>query len=133
MDGDADIAAIGAVLADPRRCRVLTALSDGRALTASVLAAEAGVAPSTASEHLARLVGVGLISGERSGRHRYFRLAGPEVAELLESLARVAPPAPIRSLTEGTRAQAVRAARTCRTSSSTPATSPSSPRAASTS
>jgi DNA-binding transcriptional ArsR family regulator len=113
MDGDVDIAAIAAVLADPRRCRVLAALGDGRALAASVLASEAGVAPSTASEHLARLVGAGLISVEARGRHRYFRLSGPDVADLLEALARVAPPAPVRSLTDGTRARAIRAARTC--------------------
>ena len=111
--GDANIAAIGSVLADPGRCRVLSALGDGRALPASMLAAEAGVAPSTASEHLARLVGAGLLTVERHGRHRYFRLAGPEVAELLEALARVAPPSPVRSLREGTRAHALRAARTC--------------------
>jgi hypothetical protein len=52
MQGDANIAAIGSVLADPGRCRVLTALGDGRVLPASMLAAEAAVAPSTASEHL---------------------------------------------------------------------------------
>src|SRR5919201_1517369 len=113
MDGDADIATIAAVLADPARCRVLAALGDGRALPASMLASEAGVAPSTASEHLARLVDSGLVSVERHGRHRYFRLAGPQVADLLEALARVAPPAPVRSLREGTRSQALRFARTC--------------------
>jgi DNA-binding transcriptional ArsR family regulator len=113
MNGDADIAAIASVLADPGRCRVLAALGDGRALPASLLAAEAGVAPSTASEHLSRLVKAGLLSVERHGRHRYFRLAGPEVADLLEALARVAPSAPVRSLREGTRAHALRAARTC--------------------
>jgi DNA-binding transcriptional ArsR family regulator len=113
MDGDANIATIASALADPGRCRVLAALGDGRALPASMLAAEAGVAPSTASEHLARLVAAGLLSVERHGRHRYFRLAGPEVADLLEALARVAPPAPVRSLREGTRAQALRSARTC--------------------
>ncbi|MFL5798692.1 MAG: ArsR/SmtB family transcription factor [Actinomycetota bacterium] len=113
MDGEADIAAIAAVLADRRRCSVLMALGDGRALAASVLAAEAGVAPSTASEHLARLVAAGLISVERRGRHRYFRLAGPHVADLLEAMAVVAPPAPIRSLADETRARAIRAARTC--------------------
>jgi DNA-binding transcriptional ArsR family regulator len=111
--GDANIAAIGSVLADPGRCRVLTALGDGRALPASMLAAEAGVAPSTASEHLARLVDAGLLTVEPHGRHRYFRLAGPEVAELLEALARVAPAFQVRSLREGTRAHALRAARTC--------------------
>jgi DNA-binding transcriptional ArsR family regulator len=113
MNGDADIAAIASVLADPGRCRVLAALGDGRALPASMLAAEAGVAPSTASEHLSKLVHAGLLSVERHGRHRYFRLAGPEVADLLEALARVAPPSPVRSLREGTRAQALRSARTC--------------------
>jgi DNA-binding transcriptional ArsR family regulator len=111
--GDANIAAIGSVLADPGRCQVLTALGDGRALPASMLAAEAGVAPSTASEHLARLVDAGLLTVERHGRHRYFRIAGPEVAELLEAMARVAPPSKVRSLREGTRAHALRAARTC--------------------
>jgi DNA-binding transcriptional ArsR family regulator len=113
MTGDTDIAALAAVLADPRRCQVLAALGDGRALPASMLASEAGVAASTASEHLARLVDAGLLTVERHGRHRYFRLAGPHVADLLEALARVAPPAAVRSLREGTRAQALRSARTC--------------------
>ena len=52
MDGDADLAAVGALLAEPARARILAALGDGRALPASALAAEAGVAPSTASGHL---------------------------------------------------------------------------------
>ena len=50
---------------------------------------------------------------ERHGRHRYFRIAGPEVAELIEALARLSPPAPVRSLRQGTNATAVRYARTC--------------------
>jgi DNA-binding transcriptional ArsR family regulator len=113
MPGDADIAALGSVLADQRRARILLALGDGRALPASVLAAEAGVAPSTASEHLGKLVDARLLTVEPHGRHRYFRLAGPEVGRLLETLAAMAPEAPVRSLRQGTRAQAVRAARTC--------------------
>lgn len=92
---------------------MMLALGDGRALPASVLAAEAGVARSTASEHLARLTDAGLVLAESHGRHRYFRLAGPHVAELLEALARAAPAAPITSLRDDTRANAVRAARTC--------------------
>jgi hypothetical protein len=92
---------------------MILALGDGRALAASTLAAEAGVAASTASAHLARLVEGGLCRVEQHGRHRYYRLAGPEVGELLEALARLAPAAPVRSLREGTRAQAVRSARTC--------------------
>ena len=113
MDGDADIAALGAALADRSRTRMLLALGDGRALPASVLAAEAGVAASTASGHLARLVDARLLAVRPQGRHRYYELAGPDVAELVESLARVAPAAPVRSLREHTQAHALRAARTC--------------------
>jgi DNA-binding transcriptional ArsR family regulator len=111
--GDTDLAAVGALLAEPARARVLLALGDGRSLAASVLASEAGVAASTASHHLARLTEAGLISAETRGRHRYFTLAGPQVAELLEAVARVAPPQPITSLRQGTRAHSLRYARRC--------------------
>jgi DNA-binding transcriptional ArsR family regulator len=113
MPGDTDLAALGAVLAERARSRILLALGDGRALPASVLAAEAGVAPSTASGHLSRLVDAGLLTVTVQGRHRYYRLAGPDVGELIEVLSRLAPAAPIRSLREDTRAHAVRNARTC--------------------
>src|SRR5881275_560745 len=73
MQGDLDIAAAARVLAEPARARILLALMDRRALPASVLAGEAGVAPSTASEHLAKLVDAGFLTVERHGRHRYFR------------------------------------------------------------
>jgi len=102
--GDADLATLGAVLAEPARARILLALGDGRALPASVLAAEAGVAPSTASTHLARLLDAGLLTVSPQGRHRYYALAGPHVGELIEVLARLAPHAPVRSLRDGTRA-----------------------------
>jgi DNA-binding transcriptional ArsR family regulator len=111
--GDADLASVGALLAEPARAKVLLALSDGRSLPASMLAAEAGVAASTASHHLARLVDGGLISVAARGRHRYYALASSDVAELLEAAARVAPPQPITSLREGTRAHALRYARRC--------------------
>ena len=113
MKGDADIASIGALVADRGRAKILLALGDGRALPASVLADEAGVAASTASAHLGKLVKGGMLRVERHGRHRYFRVAGPEVGELIEALARVSPPAPVRSLKQGNTAQAVRFARTC--------------------
>ena len=113
VPGDTDIAVVAGALADPGRAKMLLALGDGRALAASTLAAEAGVAASTASAHLARLVEAGLCRVERHGRHRYYRMSGPQVGELLEALARLAPPAPVRSLREGSRAHAVRAARTC--------------------
>jgi DNA-binding transcriptional ArsR family regulator len=111
--GDADIASIGALIADPGRARILLALGDGRALPASVLADEAGVAASTASAHLGKLVKGGMLKVERHGRHRYFRVSGPEVGELIEALARISPPAQVRSLRQGNKAQAVRFARTC--------------------
>jgi hypothetical protein len=78
-----------------------------------MLAAEAGVAASTATHHLGRLVEGGLVTVARHGRHRYFTLAGPHVAELLEAVARVAPAQPVTSLREGTRAHALRYARSC--------------------
>lgn len=81
------LAARAGVLADRTRATICLALLDGRAWTASELARLAGVADSTASEHLSLLVGAGLLSETRQGRHRYLRLAGPHVAELLEDLA----------------------------------------------
>ncbi len=71
-----------------------------------MLADEAGVAASTASAHLGKLVDGGLLTVESHGRHRYFALADARVGELIEALARLAPPAPVRSLRQGTNAQA---------------------------
>lgn len=113
VTGEPDIAAVAEVLADQSRCRMLLALGDGRALPASMLAREAGVAASTASSHLARLTQARMVTVERHGRHKYFRLAGPHVGELIELLARSAPPLPVRSLRDSTRAAAIRRARTC--------------------
>jgi DNA-binding transcriptional ArsR family regulator len=113
MPGDADIAKTAALIADPGRARMLFALGDGRALPASVLAAEAEVAPSTASGHLSQLVDAGLLVAERQGRHRYFRVAGPQVVRVLEALAQISPPRPVKSLRQGTRAQQIRDARLC--------------------
>ena len=111
--GDVEIAEIGTILADRTRCRVLMALNDGRALAASVLADEAGVARSTASSHLAKLTEAGFLRVETHGRHRYYRLAGPQVGELLEKLTQIAPARPVRSLRDGNRGAQLRAARTC--------------------
>jgi DNA-binding transcriptional ArsR family regulator len=111
--GDADVSVVARVLADPGRCRMLLALDDGRALPASRLAAEAGVSAATASSHLGKLVAAGLLTVEPHGRHRYYRLAGPEVGRLIETMAALAPAAEIRTLREDTRARALREARTC--------------------
>ncbi|WP_033262574.1 ArsR/SmtB family transcription factor [Amycolatopsis vancoresmycina] len=113
MEGDADIARTATLFADPARVRVLLALADGRALAASVLAAEARLSAPGVSAHLAKLRDAGLVVAEKSGRHRFYRLAGPDTAELLETLARFSPSQPVTSLREGTRAEALRTARTC--------------------
>lgn len=113
VEGDADIARTAALFADPARVRVLLALADGRALAASVLAAEARLSAPGVSAHLAKLRAAGLVVAEKSGRHRFYRLAGPDPAELLETLARFSPSQPVTSLREGTRAAALRTARTC--------------------
>jgi len=111
--GDVDVASVAALFADRTRARVLVALSDGRALPASVLATEAGVSPQAASAQLSRLQAAGLLAVEQSGRHRYYRIAGDEVTAILEALAQLAPAQPVRSLRQSTRAAALRSARAC--------------------
>jgi DNA-binding transcriptional ArsR family regulator len=108
-----DIARAAALLADPSRAHILKALSDGRALTATLLAAEAGVRAQTASAHLAKLVESRLITTERRGRCRYYKLAGPEVSFAMEALAVIAPPLPVKTLRESNVAGALRRSRTC--------------------
>jgi DNA-binding transcriptional ArsR family regulator len=81
-----NVAAIAALLGDPARSNMLTALMDGRALTATELAQEAGVTLQTTSGHLSRLEAARLLTVEKQGRHRYFRLSGEDVAEVLEGL-----------------------------------------------
>jgi DNA-binding transcriptional ArsR family regulator len=90
---------------------MLNALMDGRALTATELALDAGVAPSTASSHLAKLQRAGLISLLVQGRHRYFRIATAEMAALLESLMGMA--AAEATVRTGPRDEGLRRARVC--------------------
>jgi len=111
--GEADVAAAAALLAEPARAALVVALTQDEALPASALAARAGVAPSTASEHLRRLVEGGFLASRKSGRHRYFSLADPAVADAVEALAIVAPQPPVRSLREATKSELIRSARTC--------------------
>ena len=110
---DTDLAAIGALIGDPSRARMLDALMGGRALAAGELATVAGVGASTASEHLARLRDGGLVEAVAQGRHRYYRIAGPDVGAALEALSHVAPPRPVRSLRQAGHAEALGFARTC--------------------
>lgn len=81
------LARVAAMIADPARSRMLAYLLGGEFASAGELARAAGVSPSTASEHLAKLEDSGLVACEPRGRHRYFRLADAEVAHALQALA----------------------------------------------
>ncbi|MGW0557626.1 ArsR/SmtB family transcription factor [Streptomyces sp. NPDC002926] len=111
-----DLAAFAALLADETRASFCLVLLDGRAWTAGELARHAGVAASTASEHLGKLVAGGLLAEERQGRHRYVRLTDEHVAHLVEELASHATPAPDpspRSLRVASARSAMARGRTC--------------------
>jgi DNA-binding transcriptional ArsR family regulator len=92
---------------------MLNALIAGKALPAGELAGVAGVSPATASEHLARLRENGLVTVTKSGRHRYFQLASPDVARVIEALASISPPRPASSLRQTRADAAMLVARTC--------------------
>jgi DNA-binding transcriptional ArsR family regulator len=113
VKADADVAAAAALLSEPTRAALVLAVMDEEPLPASDLAARAGIAPSTASEHLRRLVDGGFLTSSKSGRHRYYRLADRAVAEAVEALALVAPQPTVRSLREATKGEQIRYARTC--------------------
>jgi DNA-binding transcriptional ArsR family regulator len=107
------MAEIRALIGDAAHANMLLALGDGRALPAGELAYAARLSPQTASGHLARLVGAGLLSVvSQWGRHRYYRLASARVGALLEAALAVAADVPPRTVLGGTDA-ALRAGRTC--------------------
>jgi DNA-binding transcriptional ArsR family regulator len=107
------IAEIAALVGEPARATMLSALLDGRALTASELAYAARVTPQTASTHLAKLTEAGLVSPIRDGRHRYFRLASPKVVEMLDGIVAVALENRPRYRPLSRQAQELSAARIC--------------------
>lgn len=108
-----DISRIANLVGDPARANMLTALAGGTALTASELALEAGVTQQTASSHLSRLTSGGLLKASAQGRHRYFALAGPEIAAMLESLMGVAATVGPQRVRPGPRDRPMREARVC--------------------
>jgi DNA-binding transcriptional ArsR family regulator len=107
------LAEVAAVLADPSRATMCLALIDGRAWTVGELAKAAGIAPSTASEHVGVLVAAGFVRTLKQGRHRYVRLEGPDVAELIERLSNFSGPERPKTLRASVRARRLAAARTC--------------------
>src|SRR6266850_8034927 len=107
------IAEIAALVGDPARATMVSALLDGRALTASELALAARITPQTASTHLAKLTEAGLLSVVRNGRHRYFRLASPTVGDMIDGIVAVALAKRPRYRPLSPQARAVSAARIC--------------------
>ncbi len=113
MKDGPDIARLGSLLGDPARSNMLNALMDGRALTASELAAVAGVGLSTASAHLAQLENGGLLVQNKQGRHRYFSITSLEVGGMLEHLMSFAQALGHSRLRTGPKEPALREARVC--------------------
>jgi len=108
-----DISIIAALIGNPASASMLMAMMAGPALTVSELAQEGGLSLSTASGHLAKLERAGLVATERQGRHRYFRLADPDVALALEGLIPVAARAGHLRTRPGPRDPELRRARSC--------------------
>ncbi|TIT32363.1 MAG: winged helix-turn-helix transcriptional regulator [Mesorhizobium sp.] len=108
-----DIARIASLVGDPARANMMNALMGGTALTASELALEAGVSLPTASSHLSKLMEGGLLTVASQGRHRYYGLAGPQVAGMIEAITGVAEAVGPKRVRPGPRDGAMRIARVC--------------------
>lgn len=108
-----DISRIAALIGDPARANILTALMSGKALTATELAGEAGVTVQTASSHLAKLEAAEMIHMRKSGRHKYFTLGGDDVGHALEALMGLAAGAGHLRTRTGPKDAALREARVC--------------------
>lgn len=108
-----NVSIVASLLADPARAAMLVALLDGRALPAGELAYAGGVTAQTASSHLGKLLAGGIVAVESEGRHRYYRLAGPQIAQAIEHLATIQPAGTIRRKALSAEAQRLRFARCC--------------------
>jgi len=113
MSSAPQIAEVAALVGDPARANMLCALLGGRALTATELAFAAGVSPQTTSGHLGKLFAARLVVAMKQGRHRYYRLAGPQVGQMLESIMNVALTGPPRFQPRSKLDDKLRHARTC--------------------
>jgi len=113
MSTKSNVAMIASLVSEPSRAAILTALLDGRFHTASELAHMAGIKPQTASFHLAKMTEAHVVTVEKQGRHRYYGIQDPEVAQVMESLLSIAPPVPIKSFKQASENEAIRLARTC--------------------
>ncbi|MEC3621165.1 winged helix-turn-helix domain-containing protein [Bacillus subtilis] len=108
-----NIAKISSLLSDPSRSSILLSLMDGRIHPAGELAYLANIKPQTASFHLNKLIEAKLISVEKHGRHRYYRLSDSDAANVIEQLLHIAPKAKVKSLKESKEKKDLHFARTC--------------------
>ena len=113
MKNGPDIAALASLIGDPARANILAALMGGKALTAGECAAEAGISAPAASGHLAKLLEAGLLVVLVQGRHRYYNLAGPDIAEAVETLMGLAARVGLKRTRPGPREATMRKARFC--------------------
>ena len=108
-----DIAKIAALIGDPARANMLTALMGGKALTATELAAEANITPQTASAHLSKMTEAIILRQRKQGRHRYYAISDENVADVIAGLMGLAEKAGLTRTRTGPRDGALRAARSC--------------------
>lgn len=113
MQTEPDLSTVAALIGDPARATILSALLGGVALPASELAYRAHITAQTASAHLGKLVEGGLLGVERSGRHRYYRLKNAEVARVLETLAAISPAPHLKTRVQSEEYDTLCFARTC--------------------
>jgi DNA-binding transcriptional ArsR family regulator len=113
MEPDADLAAMGRLIGDQNRARMLQVLLSGTPQSGSSLASAAGISRSLASAHLKKLTAGGLVRAERHGRQQLYSVAGEQVATALETLLVIAPATPVSSLRGSTRMRSLRFARMC--------------------
>ena len=113
MEPDADLAAVGHLIGDPNRAKMLQVLLSGTPQSGSSLASAAGISRSLASAHLKKLTAGGLLRAERHGRQQLYSVAGEPVATALETLLVIAPATPVTSLRGSARMRSLRFARMC--------------------
>jgi DNA-binding transcriptional ArsR family regulator len=108
-----NVALIASLLSDRSRSAIATLLLDGRSHPAGELAAAARVTPQTASFHLSRMTETGIVTVEKHGRHRYYRIGRAADAEVIEQLLSLAKPAEIKSFRQSVMMRELREARFC--------------------
>jgi DNA-binding transcriptional ArsR family regulator len=113
MSANPNVAKVAALVSETSRAAILTVLLDGRLHPANELAYMAQIKPQTASFHLSKMVDSTIITVEKQGRHRYYGIRNPEIAQILETLLSIAPPIEIKSLKQASEDKAMRSARTC--------------------